>query len=95
MSWSRILDKDYVNKWRQLLFISMLISLLFISGCTKKWTENKFIKHRENLENKAISECVKRDMDFISLETKNFQKGISICMTKSPPKIYRYEVNND
>ena len=73
--------------------IILLIFLFFLlSGCTKKFSEDSLNYDLMNLRSEAVQVCRGKGMEYLALETINYNNYQVLCKTSSPMKIYKFKV---
>ena len=72
--------------------ILILALFLFISGCgSKSINESDLMKLHNQINKNASISCSAKNMNFQSVDLKNFNEFDYYCFTESPFKIYKSE----
>jgi len=76
---------------KQLILLLIFVFLL-LAGCEKKITEKELNNDLNTLRAKSVLLCKEKNMEYVGLEMVTLEQSKAICMINSPPKIYKYGV---
>ena len=93
---SRGFESDSTTPSKKSMAIGYLFILvamfLFISGCGKESiNESDLMKLHNQINKNASISCSAKNMNFQSVDLKNFNEFDYYCFTNSPFKIYKHE----
>jgi len=72
--------------------IALFLLLFLLTGCNDKIKKGNLDKDLAELRGIGVITCKDKGMDYVAMETLQYENYQSICMTISPPKIYRFKI---
>ena len=74
------------------LIVILLILSLSLTGCGKKLSRGEYLDMRYDAKEEGLRICNEKAMEFLYADIKDFDDIEAVCLTTSPLKMYRYDI---